>query len=249
MKSFKKGLLNIIVLVFLIMGLNDLFAQNSDLQLRVTPSVSYKINKKWQASFYYRFAFDNNMSSFRSNMFQPALEYKIIKGLSLELAYRFTTAFTKDSHRLFATLQYKYKIDKKFSLSSSTRYQFSTGSFDIDFMRDFKEPSQYIRQRFSFDFNVPKSKFSFNVAPELFLKLDSNPVALHRIRYHLGTEYNLDYGNSIGLGIFYEDVFKVTKDDRLVFNIKYSFSVDELLKQLKKDKKKKEKKKEKESGK
>lgn len=242
MKSFKKGLLNIIVLVFLIMGLNDLFAQNTDLQLRVTPSVSYKINKKWQASFDYRIAFDNNMSSFRSNMFQPALEYKIIKGLSLELAYRFTSAFSNDSHRLFATLQYKYKIDKKFSLSSSTRYQFSTGSFDLYYMRNLKEPSQYIRQRFSFDFNVPKSKFSFNASPELFLKLDSNPIALHRIRYHLGTDYNLDYGNSIGLGIFYEDVFKVTKDDRLVFNLKYSFSVDELLKQLKKDKKKKEKK-------
>jgi hypothetical protein len=244
MKSFKNILLNNIFLIFFLGSFNHLFAQNNDLQLRVTPSVSYKINKKWQASFDYRFAFDNNMSSFRSNMFQPALEYKIIKGLSLELAYRFTTAFTKDSHRLFATLQYKYKIDKKFSLSSATRYQFSTGSFDIDFMRDFKEPSQYIRQKFGFDFNVPKSKFSFNVAPELFLKLDSNPIALHRIRYHLGTDYNLDYGNSIGLGIFYEDVFKVTKDDRLVFNIKYSFSVDELLKQLKKDKKKKEKNKE-----
>lgn len=216
-------------------------AQNTDLQLRITPSVSYKINKKWQASFDYRFALDNNMTVFRSSMFQPALEYKIVKGLSLELAYRFTTAFSKDSHRLFATLQYKYKIDKKFSVSASTRYQFNTGSFDADYMRDFKEPSQYLRQKFSFDFNVPKSKFSFYLAPELFLKLDSQPVSLHRIRYHFGSDYNLKYGSSLGLGIFFEDVFKVTKDDRLVFNLKYSFSVDELLKQLKKDKKKKRK--------
>jgi hypothetical protein len=242
MKSFKNGLLNNILLIFLTMGFNGLFAQNTDLQLRLTPSVSYKINKKWQASFDYRLALDNEMSTFRSSMFQPALEYKIMKGLSLELAYRFTTAFSKDSHRLFATLQYKYKIDKKFSLSSATRYQFSTGSFDIDYMRDFKEPSQYIRQKFTLDFNVPKSKFSFYAAPELFLKLDSNPVALHRIRYHLGADYNLKYGNSIGLGVFYEDVCKVTKQDRMVFNIKYSFSVDELLKQLKKDKKKKKNK-------
>jgi hypothetical protein len=242
MKSFKNGLFNNILLIFLTMGFNGLFAQNTDLQLRLTPSVSYKINKKWQASFDYRLALDNEMSTFRSSMFQPALDYKIMKGLSLELAYRFTTAFSKDSHRLFATLQYKYKIDKKFSLSSATRYQFSTGSFDIDYMRDFKEPSQYIRQKFTLDFNVPKSKFSFYAAPELFLKLDSNPVALHRIRYHLGADYNLKYGNSIGLGIFYEDVSKVTKQDRMVFNIKYSFSVDELLKQLKNYKKKKKNK-------
>ena len=242
MKSFKNGLFNNILLIFLTMGFNGLFAQNTDLQLRLTPSVSYKINKKWQASFDYRLALDNEMSTFRSSMFQPALDYKIMKGLSLELAYRFTTAFSKDSHRLFATLQYKYKIDKKFSLSSATRYQFSTGSFDIDYMRDFKEPSQYIRQKFTLDFNVPKSKFSFYAAPELFLKLDSNPVVLHRIRYHLGADYNLKYGNSIGLGIFYEDVSKVTKQDRMVFNIKYSFSVDELLKQLKNYKKKKKNK-------
>jgi hypothetical protein len=234
-----KHLFNIILLFGLTLGL--LKAQDRDLQLRFTPSIAYKINKNWQASFDYRLALDNNMSSFRSSMFQPALEYKIVKGLSLELAYRFTTALSKDSHRLFATLQYKYKFNKKFSLSSGTRYQFSTGRFDADFMRDFKEPSQYIRQKFSFDYNVPKSKFSFYVAPELFLKLDSSPISLHRIRYHFGTDYKLEYGNNIGLGIFFEDIFKVTKQDRLVLNLKYSFSVDELLKQLKKDKKKREK--------
>ena len=238
----KKIVLNIIIVICLVFQVQTAWTQNKDLQLRFTPSISYKINKKWQASLDYRLALDNDMSTFRSSMFQPAIDYKIIKGLSLELAYRYTTAFSGDSHRLFATLQYKYKFNKKFSLSSATRYQFSTGSFDVAYMRDFKEPSQYIRQKFSFDFNVPKSKFSFYVAPELFLKLDSNPVALHRIRYHLGTDYNLDYGNSIGLGLFYEDVFKVNKQDRLVLNLKYSFSVDELLKQLKKDKKKKKNK-------
>jgi hypothetical protein len=241
----KKITKQIILLQFFLIAVffhTSISAQNSDVQLRVTPSISYKINKKWQASFDYRLALDNDMSTFRSSMFQPALDYKIIKGLSVELAYRFTTAFSGDNHRLFATLQYKYKFNKKFALSSSTRYQFSTASFDAAYMRDFKEPSQYIRQKFTFDFNVPKSKFSFYAAPELFLKLDSNPVALHRIRYHLGTDYNLEYGNSIGLGIFFEDVFKVTKQDRLVFNLKYNFSIDELLKQLKKDKKKKKNK-------
>jgi len=231
-----------ILVLFLCFLFGSSRAQESDLLIRFTPSVSYKINKNWQASFDYRLALDNNFSSFRSSMFQPALEYKIVKGLSLEFAYRFTTAFSKDSHRLFATLQYKYKFNKKYSLSSGTRYQFSTGSFDADYMRDFKAASQYIRQKFSFDFNVPKSKFSFYVAPELFLKLDSRAVTLHRIRYHLGTDYKLKYGNNLGLGIFFEDIFKVTKQDRLVFNIRYSFSVDELIRQLKKDKKKREKK-------
>ena len=218
----------------------QLSAQKIDNQLRFTPSISYKINKKWKVAFDYRLALDHDIYAFRSSLFQPSLEYKIIKGLSVELGYRFVTAFSHDSHRLMATVQYKHKI-KDFSLSSNTRYQFSTRSFDADFMQNYKEPSQYIREKITVEYNIPNSKFSINAAPELFLKLDSRPVALQRMRYHAGVDWNLKYGNSVGLAVFYEDVFRVTKDDRIVYNVKYSLSIDELIKKIKKDKKKKEK--------
>jgi hypothetical protein len=230
------------LLMLFLLSTAGLSAQETDHQLRFTPSLSYKIDKKWKASFDYRIAFDQDISAFRSSMFQPALEYKIMKGLTVELGYRFITAFSHDSHRLMATVQYRHKMED-FTLVSSTRYQFSTRSFDADFMSNYKEPSQYIRQKFTLDYNVPHSKLSVYVAPELFLKLDSNPLAFHRMRYHIGADYNLKHGNSLGLALFYEDVFKVTKDDRFVYNIKYSLSIDELIK-----KKKKKEKKEKSEG-
>ena len=64
---------------------------------------------------------------------------------------------------------YDYKLNK-FTISSRTRYQFSTPHFDSDFWNEYKEPSQYIRQKLSIDYNIPKSKLSLNFSPEIFIK-------------------------------------------------------------------------------
>ncbi len=156
------------------------------------------------------------------------------------MGYRFTTAFANDNHRLYADLQYEYKI-KDFTLSSNTRYQFSTQRFDADFMREFNKPDHYIRQKISASYDIPNTKFSVELAPELFVKINENEVYAHRIRYHASASYKLKYGNTVGLALFYEDVLKTTKNDRFVINVKYHLSINDLIKKIKKEKKKRSK--------
>jgi len=234
-----------IVCLFLLLTSSG-FAQDTDTQLRFNPSVDYKINKKWKVAFDYRYALEKDISTFQASVFQLSGEYKITKKISLEAGYRYTTAFEGDNQRLFASLIFDYKI-KKFTLSSRTRYQFSTPYFNSTYWNEYKEPNQYLRQKFTVDYNIPKSKASVYFSPELFVKIGESNFKYNRTRYQLGSDYKLKYGITLGASVMYEDKLNVTKTDRFVFTTKYSLALDELLKKdSKKEKKNKKEKKAKE---
>jgi hypothetical protein len=211
------------------------FAQDIDTQFRIAPSVDYRINKKWKIGFVYRYALEKDITTFQASVFQFSGEYKINKKMSIEAGYRYSTSFETDNQRLFASFIFDYKLNK-FTISSRTRCQFSTPYFDSDFWNEFKEPNQYIRQKFSVDYNIPKTKLSLNFSPEIFIKWDNTKLEYNRTRYQFGSDYKLKYGNTIGLSVFYEDKTNATKMDRFVLITKYNLSIDELVKKLKKKK-------------
>ncbi|MGV9002801.1 DUF2490 domain-containing protein [Flavobacterium sp.] len=210
--------------------------QLPDFQLRISPSVDYKFSKKWQASLEYRYALDHDVSEFRNSAIEGGIAYDITKAITVEARYRFTTAFDEDSHLLYGVLKYKKEFNKRFSLKSSTRYQFKTGSFDPDYMQYFQKPTQLLREKVALEYNVPKSKASLYIAPEVFLKVNDkdNPFfSYNAIRYNAGIDYALNYGNTVGLGFFYEDIYNPKKTDRFVFTTKYNLSIDDMLKKIK----------------
>jgi hypothetical protein len=216
--------------------------QLPDFQLRISPSVDYKFAKKWQASLEYRYALDHDMSEFRNSAIETGIAFDITKKASIETRYRFTTSFENDSHLLFAIFKYKKDLNKRFTLKSSTRYQFRTGSFDADYMQYFKKPTQLLREKITLEYNIPKSKASVYIAPEIFLKIgdkDLPYLSYNRMRYNAGVDYAMKYGNTVGLGFFFEDRLNPTKTDRFVFTTKYNLSIDELMKKIKKEKDKK----------
>lgn len=223
------------VLFFCLFSLS-LGAQNRDNQLRLSAAVDYQFAKKWNAEVQYRYGLDHDFGTFQSSVTQAALTYKVIKKWDVEAGYRFSTSFDKDNHRLFASVKFEHKFKKHYSISARTRYQWTTQQFDADFMANYKAPSQYVRERISLEYNVPKSKWSFALGPEFFIRLDKNPVAYHRVRLYAGAKYDLKYGQSAGLTYFFEDRYKATQDDRSVWSLNYSLSLDTFLKKLKKGK-------------
>lgn len=232
-----------LILLLLFVFSSSLFSQEQppDFQLRISPSVDYKFAKKWTASFEYRYALDQDLSEFRNSAVEAGIKYDIAKKLSFQTHYRFTTSYESDSHLIFAALKYKYEISKRFSLKSTTRYDFRTGSFDADYMQYFDAPNQFLREKITLEYNVPKSKASLYFAPELFLKVndEKNPYFnFFGMRYYAGIDYKMKYGNTIGFSTFYEDRYNPTKTDRIVFTTKYNLSIDDLIKKRKKDKKK-----------
>ncbi len=212
------------------------YCQNTDTQLRLSAAIDYKINKKWKASFEYRYALEKDISTFQANVFQFAGEYKINKKMTIEAGYRFLTSYEGDNQRLFASFIYDYKLSR-FTIASRTRYQFTTPYFDAEFWNEFQEPSQIVREKLSVDYNIPKSKLSLNLSAEIFIKWDNPKLKYNRIRYQLGSDYNLKYGNAVGFSVFYEDRANPQKTDRFVFSTKYSLSIDEMLKKLAKKRK------------
>ncbi len=216
---------------------------NTDFQYRFAPSIDYKINKKWKVGFDYRYALEKDFSTFQASVFQVAGEYKINKKMTLEAGYRFSTSTKIDNQRLFASFMFDYKV-KKITFSSRTKYQFSTAYFNSDYWNEFDRPNQYLRQKFTIDYNIPKSKISVNFSPEFFIKWDQTRFLYNRTRYNIGTNYKLKYGNTIGLALLYEDKLNPIKNDRFILTTKYNLSIDELWKNPNKKDKKKNKEKE-----
>lgn len=217
------------------------FSQNTtDIQSRFSPSMDYKISKKLKIAFNYRYELFKDLNAFKSNSFQLSTKYEFKKKFELEIGYRFTTSFLEDNHRIFLGVKYTRKI-KDFTLSFTTKYQFSTGNFDQDYMQYFKNPSDMFREKFSIEYNVPHSKATFYLSPEIFLKYKNESIDFNRMRYTIGGDYKLKYGNSFGISMFYDDKVNPQKTDRVVFNTKYNLSIDALVKKINKNKAKKKK--------
>lgn len=218
-----------------------LVAQSINGNLRINPTLSYEINKKLKTEFDYRLSFQDNISTFRSSHYQTGLTYKIWKPLRVELVYRYTDTKKWDSHRFMVSLSYKRKFER-FSLTSRSRWQFSTVYFDPHFMNEVRAPRVYLRQKFAIDYPIPNTKTTVFAAGELFFRVQPSSVYFHRMRYQIGVEQELKLGNSIGLRLIYENRVDPSRQDRLILTAKYDLSIDTMIKKIKKKKKKKVKK-------
>ncbi|MBA4154688.1 hypothetical protein, partial [Flavobacterium sp.] len=73
-----------LLLVFFIVFCNCTIIgqENTDVQARFYAAADYKINKKWQVAFEYRYAMDHDISEFRNNSFEIGTKYDVAKKMS-----------------------------------------------------------------------------------------------------------------------------------------------------------------------
>ncbi|CAM3597491.1 DUF2490 domain-containing protein [Flavobacterium saliperosum] len=238
MIMIKKQLLCLIILF--LFAFEGLCQNYTDFQGRFIPSVSYRINDKWKIAGQYRYSLQKDFQEFRSSAAQFDIEYNITETISIETGYRFTTSFQEDNHRLFGGIKYDKKFNA-FRLFSGIKYQFTTGSFDSRYMKYFERPNHTLREKIGLEYNIPNSKIDLYTSAELFLRLaeDEDPVKINRARYEIGVDYKFKYGNTFGFSFFYDDRTNPRKTDRFVLETKYSLSIDDMLKKIRKNKQKK----------
>jgi hypothetical protein len=224
---------------FLVFFAIESYSQSyTDTQGRFMTSVDYKITKKLKISGEYRYSLQNDFHKFRSSAGEISLKYNFTKKLNILGGYRFTTSFEEDNHRFFIGIKYNKKWDE-FKAAVTSKYQYSTNSFDPDFMNYYKEPVQMLREEISLDYDIPNTKTSVFIASEIFLKMNSQPyLKWNRMRYSIGGQYKLKYGTTLSLSTFYDDKVSAQKNDRIVIVTKLNVSIDDFLKKLKKNKKK-----------
>lgn len=221
---------------------------NRDLQLRISPSVKYNITKKWEAGFNYRLTLDYDITTFRSSYFQLNSTYKFLPDWSIEAGYIYITSNTSDVHQFFAELGYDYKINKRFELKNTLKYQYRPGNTGGEGRQDALS-GRYLRGKMILEYNVPKIKAVIFAGPEFIFKTGMNEFSYNRTRYHFGVEYGFPYGNKVSLGCFYEDRVNPAKEDRLVLVAKYKLDINALVKKIRKQKAKAAKAKQADSGK
>ncbi|HOY96792.1 MAG TPA: DUF2490 domain-containing protein [Catalimonadaceae bacterium] len=211
---------------------------NPDFQYRFISAIDYKLTKKWKIAAEYRYSAENDLQKFRNSYVQFEGKYSKTKKLSVSGGYRFTTSHELDAHRFFVAVEYNHKLSKLFSVAGASKYQYSTNSFNPEFMNEFEEPVRMLREKLSVEFNVPKSKLAFHTGAEVFIQTGSQPMfSYNRTRYQLGTSYSFgDYGK-FGLSVFFDDRYNPEKTDRFVLVTKYSLSLDKLLNHNKEEKK------------
>lgn len=233
------------VIVLLLLPLLLLCQENTDLQWRLVPSVSYKFTKKWEAVATYRYDLHKDLQEFKSSMVQGEIRYSISKKFRLETGYRFRTSHTEDQHRIIGSLRYDQEIIDGLKIFLATKYQFSTGSFDKEYMAVYNRPNHVLREDLSFEYTIPETKLSVSVGTEFFIKQDNTTKEweLNRIRSSFGIDNKFKYGNTFGIGVFYDDRTNPRKNDRIVLVTKYNLSIDDLIKKIKKEKRQKEEKK------
>ncbi|WP_081694240.1 DUF2490 domain-containing protein [Flavobacterium suncheonense] len=219
--------------------------ENTDLQLRMVPSVSYKFTKKWGVAVAYRYDIYKDLQEFKSSMFQGEIRYDLSKKFRLETGYRFRTSYTEDQHRIYGGLRYDQEIITGLKIFLATKYQFSTGSFDKEYMAIYDRPNHVLREDLSFEYTIPQTKLSLSVGTEFFIKQDNTTKEweLNRIRSSFGIDNKFKYGNTVGIGIFYDDKTNPRKEDRIVLVTKYNLSIDDMIKKIRKERLKKEEKK------
>lgn len=231
----KKNLLGLFLILFVIESYSQSY---TDVQGRFISSVDYNVTKKLKISGEYRYSLQNDFAEFRSSAGEIGLKYYFTKRLNVLGGYRFTTSFEEDNHRFFIGIKYNKKWND-FKAAITSKYQFSTNSFDTNFMQYYKEPIHMLREEISLDYDIPNTKASVFIATEIFLKMDSQPyLKWNRMRYSIGGEYRLKYGTTLGLSTFYDDKVSPQKNDRIVIVTKLNVSIDDFLKKLKKNKKK-----------
>ena len=183
------------VIVLLLLPLLLLCQENTDLQWRLVPSVSYKFTKKWEAVATYRYDLHKDLQEFKSSMVQGEIRYSISKKFRLETGYRFRTSHTEDQHRIFGSLRYDQEIIDGLKIFLATKYQFLTGSFDKEYMAVYNRPNHVLREDLSFEYTIPETKLSVSVGTEFFIKQD-NTTKEWEISTNIG--YNTYFGYSEG---------------------------------------------------
>jgi hypothetical protein len=192
-----------IVTILLLLGAQGLLpAQVNDARLWLTGGVEKKINAKIYLQAKASLRINENYSEIGSYYGDGGVGYKIMKRLRIEAHYRFSTKSRDDGsfhkrHRYYADLIYKVKTKTPFTGTARIRYQKQYS--DVYSSETGFHPANTLRAEGIIGYKYKKYEPFF--CTEIYYLMDNSGKYFNRIRYKLGTDYDIDKRNSIT--IFY----------------------------------------------
>lgn len=158
-----------------------------------------------------------------------SMKSKIHKGLTFSLDYRLISK--RENYNQYSTnnrcnvnLKYKTKLNR-FKLSCRVRYQFANVNLSDNYDSDFDAAW---RVKPMLEFNEKKSKIAYLVSFETFYNpqwgIDGRKI--NKLRYALGTKYNLKGPNEIYIGFQIDQYVNNTiRPNRMILKTAYSYDL------------------------
>lgn len=209
--------------LFLVSPFISLQAQQKDAELWLGGNFNVKLNKKFQLGIKEQFRFNNNMASFKKELTELGLKYKINKHFAVKPGFRYVIVGNKNNQRRFF-LDGFYKWSKKdfpLSLQYRLRYQ-STKNFNSN-----KNTTNYLRNKLEVEYNLSKLADPF-VSYELYFRFNQKNE-FRVARFTMGVDWKLN--KRMSLATFYrlqKDIGSIKLSKRNtshIFGVIYSYGM------------------------
>jgi hypothetical protein len=199
----KISISNFLYLIWLLATLcatNSLYAQQTDVRLRLYGGIDKDITKKLNAGFEYEHRFDNYLSTFDKAFIEPSLAYSIDRNFRVGASYRAALSQTnsrnkKIQQRSSAYIQYRFRFDYfRVRLRSIIQYGFD----DITNTTSGSNRNIVNRNSIQADYSIFGTKFRPYAKYELFYHINHPRGGIfNQQRATLGTQYRLSRNTTI----------------------------------------------------
>ena len=166
------------------------FAQENDFQGWYSVSLNKKIIKKTNLSVKTGLRYRENSSLYTKQFTDVKIKRKYNKRISYAVGYRYINKWDislniSNQNRFYTDVNYKNKFSKRFSYALRNRWQTQGDLFGY---------KMTLRQKFSINYNIKKSKLYPSIATEYFLTLKDG---INKVRSSVALGYpftkNLDF--------------------------------------------------------
>ena len=195
------------------------FAQENDFQTWYGLTVNKKIVKKTTVTLKSGLRLRENSSLYSKQFFDVKLKRKYNKHISYSVGYRYATNWDKklqisNKHRIYADVNYKNKFSKRVGYSVRNRWQTQGDEFAY---------KMTLRQKFTLDYNIRKTKLAPSIATEYFLNLEDG---INKLRSTVTLGYPLNKKLDFDLAYRIQNEFYVNNPETLfIFEGKLSYKL------------------------
>jgi hypothetical protein len=173
-------------------------AQVNDARLWLTAGLQKNITQKMYAEGKASIRFNENISEIGAYYGDIGIGYKLIKRLRIEAHYRYSGKSKRDGtfhlrHRYYADLYYKIKTKTPFSITLKVRFQ--KQYTDVFTSETGFNPANTLREETTVSYKY--KKYEPFIGAEIFYLMDNSGKYFNRIRYKVGTDYDINKRNSL----------------------------------------------------
>lgn len=200
----------------------NILAQN-DFESWNCITAEYKFTSKITAWTSQELRLNDNATHLAKYLSDFGVEYKILKKLKFNLAYRYTrfndNEIFKNENMFYGILEYSYKINR-FTISVNERYE---RAYQLNGYSVLDKLEVYNRNKAIIDYNIYKSPLLPYISYELFTYLN-NPGGIQTDKYRLflGLKYKIKGKNVISC--YYGIRHSLIKpENSYILGLKYAF--------------------------